>query len=539
VCRRAPWLPAVWRAAIFGGMRTRCLVALVAGLGLAVSFAPVGAWWLLPLAVAGFFGVTDGLPARRAWLPGLVFGAAFQVALLWWLHVVGPVEWLGLAATQAVWYGVLGIAAVPLRRLPVAPAWLATAWVAMESIRCTWPAGGMPWGRLAYAVVGTPVADALPYLGATGVSLVLALAGALLATAYRGLGRRPRILPLAAGVGVLAVASLPLVAPYSAPESGHVQVAAVQGGVPGDGTDVLAHFRQITSQHEAETELLAARVGAGAEPRPDFVVWPENSTALDPFEDQQMSADIHEALAAVDVPLLAGTVVDGGPRHVLNQGIVFDPVTGAGDRYTKWHPVPFGEYIPWRWLFGSHLTALNDVPRDMVRGTRVEPLHIAGTSVADAICFDVAYDDGLYAQLSRRAQMVVVQTSNAMFIHTAQVDQQFAISRLRAIETHRYVVVAAINGISGVIAPDGSVVASVPSRARGYVDARVALFDAVTPAVRIGPWLGRGCVAAVVAGWLLAGAGQYRRRRGSVLPSAQAGEPPPSSPTVHRDRITA
>ena len=58
-----------------------------------------------------------------------------------------------------------------------------------------------------------------------------------------------------------------------------------------------------------------------------------------------------------------------------------------------------------------------------------------GLKVADAICFDVAYDDGLYAQLSHGGQLVVVQTSNAMFIHTAQIDQQFAISRLRAIET--------------------------------------------------------------------------------------------------------
>ena len=91
-----------------------------------------------------------------------------------------------------------------------------------------------------------------------------------------------------------------------------------------------------------------------------------------------------------------------------------------------------------------------------------------------------------------------------MFIHTSQIDQQFAISRLRAIETHRYVVVAAINGITGVIAPDGSVVASVPTRTQAYVDSPVGLFDTVTPAVRIGPWLGRACAGLVVLGWLLA-----------------------------------
>ncbi len=496
-------------------MATRCLVALAAGVALALAFPPTHAFWLLPLAVAVFFVVTAGLPARRAWVPGLAFGVGFQFTLLWWMHVVGTVPWLGLSATQAAWYGILGAAVVPLRRLPAAPAWLAVAWVAMENIRCDWPAGGMPWGRLAYAVVDTPVSGALPYVGATGVSLLLALTGSLLAAVFAARGRS-RLVTLGALVGVLAVATSPGLAPYDARPVSTVTVAAIQGNVPGNGTDVLAHYRQITDNHVAETEKLAADVNAGRTPRPDFVVWPENSTAIDPFEDQQMSGDIRAAVSAVDVPLLAGVVVDGGPQHVLNQGIVFDPVTGAGDRYTKWHPVPFGEYIPWRWLFGTHLAQLNQIPRDMVRGTRVTPLDIGGTRVADAICFDVAYDDGLYAQLSHGGQLVVVQTSNAMFIHTSQIDQQFAISRLRAIETHRYVVVAAINGITGVIAPDGSLVTTTPPRTRSYAEARVGLFDAVTPAVRIGPWVGRSCVGLVVLGWFLClvlGRGQYRRTR--------------------------
>ena len=110
---------------------------------------------------------------------------------------------------------------------------------------------------------------------------------------------------------------------------------------------------------------------------------------------------------------------------------------------------------------------------------------------------------------------VVVQTSNAMFIHTDQIDQQFAISRLRAIETHRYVVVAAINGLTGVIAPDGSVVTSTTPRTMSYAEAKVGLYDVVTPAVRIGPWVGRGCVALVLVG-LLIGLGQYRRSRRPV-----------------------
>jgi apolipoprotein N-acyltransferase len=359
-------------------------------------------------------------------------------------------------------------------------------------------------------VVDTPVAESLPYLGSTGLSLVLALSGSLLAAAYARRGRA-RVVPAICLAAVLGLAAVPDLAPYTADPTGDVTVAAVQGDVPGNGTDVLAHYREITRQHADETAQLAADVNTGRTPAPDFVVWPENSTAIDPFEDQEMRSEIDGAVATIGVPILAGVVVDGGPDHVLNQGVVFDPVTGASDRYTKWHPVPFGEYIPWRWLFGDRLAQLNQIPRDMVRGTRLTPIDVAGVPVADAICFDVAYDDGLYAQLSRGGRLVVVQTSNAMFIHTAQIDQQFAISRLRAIETHRYVVVAAINGITGVIAPDGSVVRTTPARTQSYAEASVALFDTVTPAVRMGAWPARGSLALVVLGWLLV-LGRYRRR---------------------------
>lgn len=497
-----------------------CTCAAVAGAALALAFPPTHQFWLLPLTVAAFFVLTGSVPTRRAWLPGLAFGAGFQFTLLWWMRAVGTVPWLGLSFLETFFYGLLALAVPTLRRLPSSPLWLAAAWVAMEYIRCDWPFGWMPWGRLAYAVVGTPLAPALPYAGSTGLSLVLALSGALLAAAWWARGSR-RWVPVGVLVALAAVVLLPNLTPYTSQPDGQIDVAAVQGNVPGDGTDVLAHYREVTHNHVAVTRKLGAAIRAGTVPRPDFVVWPENSTAIDPFYDQQMREDISTALAAVDVPILVGAVVDGGPKHVLNQGIVFDPVTGAGDRYTKWHPVAFGEYVPWRSLFGDRFAQLSQIPRDMVRGTRVTPLTIAGVRVADAICFDVAYDDGIYAQIGHGGQLVVVQTSNALFIHTSQIDQQFAISRLRAMETHRYVVVAAINGLTGVIAPDGSVVANVTPRTAAFVEQRVDLYVGVTPAVRIGPWLGRACLLLAAVGWLVGLGrrfGRYRRTRKPEVP---------------------
>ena len=123
--------------------------------------------------------------------------------------------------------------------------------------------------------------------------------------------------------------------------------------------------------------------------------------------------------------------------------------------------------------------------------------------MADAICFDVAYDDVIHGQVARGGELVTVQTSNAMFIHTGQIDQQFEISRLRAQETGRYVLVAATNGVSGIIAPDGDVLARAETRTRAVLLEQVSLVDALTPAVRMGLWPGRIAVALTVLGLLL------------------------------------
>ena len=133
----------------------------------------------------------------------------------------------------------------------------------------------------------------------------------------------------------------------------------------------------------------------------------------------------------------------------------------------------------------------------MLSGTRDEPLDDRRASrVADAICFDVAYDDGIRDQVERGGQLLVVQTSNATFIHTDQIDQQFAITRLRAIETHRAVAVAATNGLTGLIAPDGEVAGrrAAPRTQAGRWSSTLPLVrTVVTPGVAgSGPWIGRG-----------------------------------------------
>lgn len=501
-------------------LSARLALAAVSGAVLTTMFAPADVLLAGPLGVAGYTLALRGLRVRTAVLVSGVFGVVLCFVQLWWMRAVGLHAWAALSSIEAAYFLVLGPVVALLHRLRAWPLLVAAAWLGYEQVRGTWPFGGFPWARLAFGTVDTPVAALMPYVGSAGTTLALALLGTT--TAY-GVTRlvalrpdaRPRLvrpdrrtaLTVAAGpVAVLAVVGIAALVPYAPDLDGpRVQVAAVQGDVPGAGDDVVAVHREVTRNHVQTTVELAEQVAAGEAEEPAFVLWPENSTAVDPFTDSRTRTGIEGAVAAVDVPVVVGGIVDAPQDdQVLNQGVVWDPRSGPGDRYDKHHPVPFGEFIPFR---NDTLTSIVEdfdlVPRDMLAGTRTSPLRVDDVLLGNAICFDVAYDDVFGPQVLAGAELLTVQTSNAMFIRTHQIDQQFAITRLRAMEAGRYLVVASINGRSGIVAPDGTVEETIDVRTRGVVQGEVVLVDDVPPSLRVGPWIGRVAAGATILGVLL------------------------------------
>jgi apolipoprotein N-acyltransferase len=447
------------------------------------------------LSVGGLVIAVRGVPGRVGLVIGYGFGLAYLLTLTSWLRVVGVDAWLMVAAAAATFYALLGLGAAWLTSSRGWPVWTASVWVGVEALQSRWPFGGFPWGRLVWATVDTPYARWLPWLGAEGVSFVVALSGTTLAWAcLRVVGSPVRVSLVMTGTAGLLLATS-VIAPRSFSTSWledreTLTVAAVQGNVPGNGDELVANFSEVTDDHVRITKNLARKARQGLQPQPDLVIWPENSTAVDPFKNRDQNTGIEQAVKAIGVPVLVGAIVDGArPDQVLNQGVVWQPNGDTSERYTKRHPVPFGEYIPYRQvLSGYSIGRLALIPRDMVRGDRTQPLTVGSALLADVICFDVAFDDAIADQVRAGGELVAVQTSNATFIETPQIEQQFAISRIRAMETGRVVVVASVNGLSGVIAPDGAVIQAAEPRTQAVLVSEVPLIDELTPAVRLGVW---------------------------------------------------
>jgi apolipoprotein N-acyltransferase len=490
--------------------RNAWLIALVLGVVASFGFDPVEIPYAMVLALAGLIWLARQLRdarKRTVVITGLVFGLSFMAPLIWWMNAVSGAAYVGLVLLETVFFAPIMLALRASTRLAAWPLWGAAVWVAGEFVRSVFPFTGFPWGRLAHTSIDTPFKSYARLVAMPGTSAVLFVVAALVLIVLTGASLRRRIAAAAAVVGLLLIG---LVLPTGiAGAAGTKQVSLVQGDVP--GVFLTWPIGEIFELHAAETDKLAEAIEAGTVPKPDMVLWPENATDLDPFHNQGVRARIEGLSARIGAPILVGGLFDGPTVTTsYNQGVVWDE-NGPGDRYVKLKPVPFGEYVPWRDKAGAVFSRLaRDIPRDMLAGKESGAIQIAGTTIGDTICYDIAYDSVTRRAIDGGAQLLVVQTSNAAFTNTSQPEQQWDISRLRAVETGRWVVVPSTNGISGVVDPDGDVVQRAPMHEPALVNQEVELADGKTPALRIGAPLEYLLVTLGLGAWFLG----TRRKKG-------------------------
>jgi apolipoprotein N-acyltransferase len=445
----------------------RLTAATGGGVLLYLGFAPSAQWWLALPAFGLLGAAVHGRRARAGFGYGALFGLGFLLPLLRWTGIyVGPVPWLALSAAEAVFIGAAGAGMAVVSRLRGAPLWAAAVWVGAEALRARVPFGGFPWGRVAFGQPDGPLLPVTAVGGAPLLSFVTVLAGLALGEAGRRLARgemRAAAVPALLALAALATGPLSaLLPPAGAPPVRTVTIAAVQGNVPRLGLDFNAQRRAVLDNHVRVTEQLAADVAAGRQPRPDVVLWPENASDIDPLRNPDAAAAIDQAARAVGVPIVLGTVLTGPDDTATNSVLVWQPGVGVVDRTDKRRVQPFGEYLPWRPFFRL-LSDYADRAGNFVPGTGAGAVDAAGIRVGIAICWEIAFDDLVADSVAAGAQVLAVPSNNATFGRSDMTYQQLAMSRVRAVEHDRAVLVVTTSGVSATIAPDGTVTATTSS----------------------------------------------------------------------------
>ncbi len=505
----------------------RLAAAVVAGLLLCASFPPFDLWYLSfpALALLAWVLADERTTPAGGFGYGMLTGLVFYVLLLPWISsFVGLVPWLALSALEAFFTGVFGLTAVLVRRLPAWPLWFAALWVAAEWLKSSVPFGGFPWGVLAFSQTDGPLLPLAQLGGAPLVSFAVALIGvSLTAIVLEAVGhwrhdhRTGAAAPPEVFIPGICIALVLLLTGLAWPHvrkagagSGDdpaINVAAVQGNVPRLGLDFNAQRRAVLDNHVHETKQLAEDVRAGRAPQPQVVIWPENSSDIDPLVNADAAELISAASSAIHAPILVGTVLaapDYTPEHPVttNSVIVWDGTNGPGDRHDKAIVQPFGEYLPWRSFFRL-LSSYADRAGYFVPGNGSGVVTAAGVPIGVTTCWEVIFDRAARQSVLNGAQLLAVPANNATFDEPMSV-QQLAFARLRAVEHDRYVVVAGTTGISAIVAPDGHVLERTEFFQPAYLDRQVRLKTDLTLATRWGPVIdgllvGVGAAALLVA----------------------------------------
>lgn len=474
--------------------------------GLCFSVQP----WI-PLCLVGLVPLFLLLPQRRAWLLGWLHGIATWTVALFWivdtLTTYGQIEgWLagllllGLAAFLGLYHALFAAVGSRLWRRggALALAALPALWVLLEVLRGV-AFSGFPWNLAAYAWTGVPGAlRSAAWIGAWGVSFLVVLVSAAIA---RGIATRRWETALL--VVLLAAVFLPVAGRWAAgagdgrtsaePPSALHTAVIVQPDTPNQ----VAFDREL---FEADYARLLALTGEACRPG-TLVLWPESAAwPLLYGRDPRLEADL-AGFTARGCSVLLNTASEEGQAgepggRYFNSALLVSPERGI-ERYDKRHLVPFGEYVPLAKVF-SFISSLARNAGDFSPATELRLLDWAGERLGPAICYEVVFP-GEVAQLTRAGATVLVSmTNDAWYGDTAAPWQHLRAARFRAAENRRWLLRAAITGVSAVVAPDGSLRGQLGVGESGLLTARFQGRSDLTPFARA-PWVVPALCAALLA----------------------------------------
>jgi apolipoprotein N-acyltransferase len=492
----------------------RRVLAFGVGALLACAFAPLQWWPLAIVCPAVLMGLWEEASPREAAWTGFWFSFGTFLAGTYWLyvsvHVLGKAPvWLtvaimlGLIGIMALYNALIGYAAA--RWLPRGGAWrwlvgMPAAWLLVEWWR-GWFLSGFSWLSLGYSQTDTWLAPLAPILGVYGISLVILLSAGALVALVRGTGRVRLAAVLILVVPWIAAALLRPVQ-WTHPSGPPVSVAVIQADIPQQDKWDDSFAGQILERYRKMTE---SALGA------KLIVWPE--AALPDLANNLLP---YISLVDREAQARGSSLVMGLVRASEDGQHYYDSILALGNPpswYAKDHLVPFAEFFPVPHFVREWLRLMTLPYESFSRGgTDQSPLPVAGLELGPTICYEVGYG-GYMLHMLPKANALVSVTNDAWFGHSSARYEQFQMSRMRALEEGRSMIVASNDGISAVIGPRGEILASAPPYEPYVLRSSVTPRAGLTPFARVGNWLivSLGTLGLAGALWI----GALRRRTGT------------------------
>jgi apolipoprotein N-acyltransferase len=471
----------------------KILILFCSGMLMSASVPPLNwsvvAWFaLIPL-----YWIICDQRMDKAWIGGYFWGLGWGFTGFFWLREINPAIPYMLAPIMALFPAFWAMAVPALRRGLVIPndvqmqgfdavdnfttpaplkeflyaLALAAWWCIMEWTRSNL----LPWNYLSTSQWrNLPLLQLCSITGTYGISFLLALTNITLAMAVKnGLKTKKyqRPIPFMLTLIILMAAvmtgnhfSLKKQLDKSAKIA--FDAALIQGNIS---------QRRCANNAEAQEALdiymkMSYEIAA-TKPKPDIIIWPETAVPY-PYRGahplcRNYRFRIFSFIRKTGIPMLLGTIdfedlPPGVKREpgTMNSAFLFENNGLFRAKYDKVHPVPFGEYVPFRSILPQWAVKAIDMNRDLTAGTSYQPLPLyPGVKAGISICFE-----DVFAYISRRealegANILTVITNDAWYPKSSEPDQHLANAVFRAVETGLPMLRCGNNSASCLIQPNG------------------------------------------------------------------------------------
>ena len=437
-------------------MKKQYLVAIVAGLLVAFSLPPWG-WWPLTYVGVALFATIKPTSNRARFMFGTLFALAWLApGMAWMWFLTAP----GYVIAALLFSALHGIAAMITgavtdqhkHRAVVGP----LAHTLAEALRFSFPFGGVPLATLAISHAASPIAPIVRIGGPLLLTYIVLQIGFLLARLRDT--ETPKRSVHAALIAVVVVV-LPIVgsiAPHGNDIGRSLTIAAVQGGGPQGTLAINTNSRDVVVRHLDATQEIADGSAATGN-QLDLVIWPENVIDVSSFSSSTERTEVAAQAARLNAPFLVGITEDLDNKFFTNAQVVVNTDGSLGDRYDKVRRVPFGEFVPMRGLLEAVGAPVDRIPRDAKAGNDTAILRAADTTIAVVISWEVFFAGRANEGIEQGATLLVNPTNGSSYTGTILQTQQIASSRLRALETGRWLVQVSPTGFSAFVSPSGQV----------------------------------------------------------------------------------